>query len=473
MRGQCHSAVWLLVLILLPANSKSGEPLKLHPENPRYFMFREKPALLITSGEHYGAVLNLDFDYVPYLDELKARGFNLTRLFCGTYREIPGSFGIRDNTLAPLPNRFIAPWARSDQPGYFDGGNKFDLTKWDDAFFKRLKDFASQASSRGVILNLSFFTPNYEEKLWLANPMNSNNNINGVGNVPFKESYTLKHANLLEVQIALVKKIVSELNEYDNVYYEICNEPYFGGVTLDWQAKIAATIVEAEAPLPNKHLIAQNIANGTAKIGNPNTAVSIFHFHYAHPPDAIATNRDLKKPITFDETGFRGSLEGPYRTEAWDFIIAGGSGYDNLDYSFTAKDSKGGAPISAPGTGGNTFRSQLKILKDFIEGFDFIRMEPKADLVKSGVPKGASVRVLGESGKAYALFILSGDKGPKSLESLSLEVEMPAGKYRAEWINTLSGAIDKAEEFEHTGGNKTLVSPHYSGEAALRILLSK
>lgn len=31
-------------------------PLRLNPNNPRYFEFRGKPAVLITSGEHYGAV---------------------------------------------------------------------------------------------------------------------------------------------------------------------------------------------------------------------------------------------------------------------------------------------------------------------------------------------------------------------------------------------------------------------------------
>ena len=46
-------------------------PLAIHPENPRYFVFRGKPEFLITSGEHYGAVLNLDFRFVPYLDELQ------------------------------------------------------------------------------------------------------------------------------------------------------------------------------------------------------------------------------------------------------------------------------------------------------------------------------------------------------------------------------------------------------------------
>jgi len=35
--------------------------------------------VLVTSGEHYGSVLNLDFDYIRYLDELQSNGLNLTR----------------------------------------------------------------------------------------------------------------------------------------------------------------------------------------------------------------------------------------------------------------------------------------------------------------------------------------------------------------------------------------------------------
>lgn len=67
------------------------EPLSLHPENPHYFLFRGKPAVLISSGEHYGAVLNLDFDYVTYLDELESVGLNLTRVFMGVYHEYPAT----------------------------------------------------------------------------------------------------------------------------------------------------------------------------------------------------------------------------------------------------------------------------------------------------------------------------------------------------------------------------------------------
>ena len=36
-----------------------------------------------------------------------------------------------------------------------------------------------------------------------------------------------------------MKKLVTELNEFDNLYFEVCNEPYFGGVTDDWQRRIA------------------------------------------------------------------------------------------------------------------------------------------------------------------------------------------------------------------------------------------
>src|SRR5438034_459587 len=96
----------------------SAAPLSLHSNNSHYFLFQGKPAVLITSGEHYGAVLNLDFDYVKYLDELAAHGLNLTRTFSGAYVEPQGAFNIAKNTLAPEAGRFICPWARSDQPGY-------------------------------------------------------------------------------------------------------------------------------------------------------------------------------------------------------------------------------------------------------------------------------------------------------------------------------------------------------------------
>src|SRR5437588_1079512 len=110
-RWPAASLALFLGFPLMATAALAGKPIAPHPENPRYFLFQGKPTFLITSGEHYGAVLNLDFDAVPYLDELHARGFNQTRTFSGTYREVPGSFKIRANTLAPAPGRYIGPWA--------------------------------------------------------------------------------------------------------------------------------------------------------------------------------------------------------------------------------------------------------------------------------------------------------------------------------------------------------------------------
>src|SRR5438477_522323 len=98
----------------LLGSSARATPLALHPSNPHYFLFRGKPTVLITSGEHYGAVLNPDFDYTRYLETLKADGLNLTRTFTGAYVEPAGTFHIASNTLAPAFGRFICPWARSE-----------------------------------------------------------------------------------------------------------------------------------------------------------------------------------------------------------------------------------------------------------------------------------------------------------------------------------------------------------------------
>lgn len=440
----------------------TSQPIRLHPDNPHIFEFRGRPTLLITSAEHYGAVLNLDFDFEPYLDELARFGFNLTRTFTGAYVEHPQAFNIAQNTLAPQPNRFICPWARSDTPGYANGGNKFDLSRWDKAYFARLRNFCEQARQRGIVVEVVLFCPFYGDEQWNLSPLKATNNVNGIGDVPRTEVFTMLHPSLVAVQEAMTRKIVHELRDFDNVYYEICNEPYFGGVTLEWQAYIASVIQDAERDFPHKHLIAQNIANHSAKIENPHPAVSVFNFHYAFPPDAVAENYALSRPIAFDETGFRGVEDDPYRTEAWQFLLAGGAVYNMLDYSFTTEHPKGTFvfPPTQPGGGGPELRKQLKILKDFLDEFDLIRMKPDTETVRDGVP--GFVRVLSEPGVAYAIHILGNSP-------INLKLLLPAGFYSVEWIHTKTGAVEKSETLDHKGDEITLSSPPYDKDIALRI----
>lgn len=424
---------WLLAVSHAHVAAQPTPAIALHPENGRYFLWRGRPTLLITSAEHYGAVLNVDVDYRRYLDTLAANGLNYTRIFTGAYVEPEGAFNITRNTLAPAPHRFIAPWARSGEPGYANGGNRFDLATWDDAYFARLKDFVSYASSRGVVVEVTLFCPMYEDMQWQLSPMRAGNNVNGLGNVERTDVYTLdKHRGLLAVHEALTRKVVSELNAFDNVFFEIANEPYFGGVAMDWQHRIADLIVETERQLPLTHLIAQNIANNSARVVDPHPAVSIFNFHYATPPDTVALNHHLGKVIGDDETGFRGTADATYRTEGWDFVIAGGALYNNLDYSFAAGYENGTfvSPRPQPGGGSAALRRQLKILSDFIHAFDVVRMAPANEVITGGVPPTGTARALVEPGRAMAIYVRNeGPGGPWSARWTGF-IEAPAsGEY--------------------------------------------
>lgn len=458
---------FLALLFLTSASAFAARaPLALHPDNPHYFLFRGKPAVIVTSGEHYGAVLNLDFDFVRYLDALAKDGLNNTRTWSGAYCEAPGNFNITSNTLAPLPGRFIAPWARSDQPGYANGGNKFDLSRWDDAYFRRLKEFLAHASRRGVIVEMNLFCPFYEDSMWRLSPMNAANNVNSVGSVSRTNVYTLdRHGGLLAVQEAMVRKIVTELRDFDNLYYEICNEPYFGGVTLAWQHHIAEVIAETERGLGVRHLISQNVANDKAKVTDPHPAISIFNFHYASPPETVAMNYGLNKVIGDNETGFKGTNDLHYRREGWQFLLAGGALYNNLDYSFVAGFENGTFvyPAKAPGGGNPEFRRQMKVLKEFINSFDFIRMKPDRSIIKAGLPEKATAYALVEVGKQYAVYLAGGSQA-------NLQIELPEGRYTAEWVNTKTSRLDKREKLRHPGGIVTLGSPAYTEDIALRIV---
>src|ERR1041385_3655682 len=152
------------LMALLGIVTASARPLSLYPENPHYFFFAGTPTVLITSGEHYGAVLNRGFDYRRYLDTLRGDHLNLTRTFSGSYREVPGNFKIAANTLAPEAGKYLAPWSQQD--------GKFDLTKWDDSYFSRLRDFVAYARTSGVVVELVLFCPLYEESMWNVSPMN-------------------------------------------------------------------------------------------------------------------------------------------------------------------------------------------------------------------------------------------------------------------------------------------------------------
>ena len=446
-----------------------AEPLALLRENPHYFVVNGRPTVLVTSGEHYGAVLNTGFDYRKYLDTLRADRLNLTRTFSGSYREVPGNFKIAGNTLAPEADKFVAPWAQRE--------GKFDLSQWDERYFARLKDFIAYAGRSGVVVELVLFCPLYEDSMWNVSPMNAKNNINGTGDVARMDVLALKDEKLTAVQDAMVRKIVSELRDFDNLYYEICNEPYFGGVTVAWQEHIAKVIADTEAGAGKKHLIAQNWANGSKVVDGPNPLVSLFNFHYSRPPNSIGMNWKLERAIGNNETGFDGPADATYRIQGWDFLMAGGALYNNLDYSFTVghEDGSFAPPESTPGGGSAALRHQLRVLRTFFDEIPFARMNPAAENFGHG-PEGSSVRALVLPGEIYAVYMHHGriekDAKPRyqvdrTAASRELRFALAAGNYEVRWRDTRSGKDLKKEKVRATGAEVRLTSPVYAEDIAL------
>jgi hypothetical protein len=137
----------------------------------------------------------------------------------------------------------------------------------------------------------------------------------------------------------------------------------------------------------------------------------------------------------------------------------------NLDYSFVAGQEDGTFeyPATQPGGGNRGFRQQLRVLREFLESFDFVRMKPDAAVVKTKLGKHVHCYALVEPVKQYAIYL--SDMG--AINEFALD--LPAGTYRAEWIYLLDGRLEIKENVKSTGGVTMISAPQADADFALRI----
>ncbi len=82
------------------------------------------------------------------------------------------------------PPFFEQPFARSGEGRAWDGLSRYDLTRYNPWYFKRLREFAAEAHRRGLVLiNEMYFQHNIIESgaHWVDSPWRPVNNINGTG----------------------------------------------------------------------------------------------------------------------------------------------------------------------------------------------------------------------------------------------------------------------------------------------------
>jgi hypothetical protein len=493
-------------------------PIGLHPENPRYFLYKAKPLVLITATEHYGAVVNRNFDYIAYLDDAAQKRQTLSRCFL-LFRELqvfdPAAHEKPMNPHSPckpLPGEYVSPFVRSG-PGFAtDGYPKFDLNQWNPEYFERLHGFLTAAQERDVIIELTLFSNTYSDAVWGLNPLNIQNNINGIGDIPWQDYISRRDAALMERQMAYVSKVVEEVNGYDSFYFEVCNEPFTTRAGLypetgfatqseidGWQEAVRARIRTTEAGLPKKHLIFQvpveNWRTDTALeqiLGEESVdAINLHEYQQLTYKDSIlaplsrVTQRDLRlariqhlwtavhetgKPFVFDEDNAATSFLDEeswivHRKRAWATVCCGGH-YNMIDFSIQVGGQEAGTPASQA-----TIRNWMKNLSAFIHEVDFVRMGPDPDFA-SETPSDTIAITLSQPGQAYVIYVA--DKREVDDPTLGqpcqgrLAFTLPDGNYSASLYSPADGSY-QGQTVELAGGESSIELKPFTHDIVVHI----
>ena len=227
------------------ARRRASGPLVVSRANPRYFTPASGPdegRAVYLAGSHIWNNLHdgmgpgaacadppEPFDYEGYLDFLEEHGHTFIRLWRWEQFRSQAAGGEFHLCMAPQP------WARTGPGDAKDGGPRFDLSRFDPAFFDRLRDRVTAAGDRGIYVGVMLFDgwaihlspdPDNVE----GHPLHAANNVNGIGIASILDYQVLPlDPAVEEVQDAYIRKVLDTVHDLPNVLYEVANESSGGG----------------------------------------------------------------------------------------------------------------------------------------------------------------------------------------------------------------------------------------------------
>ena len=233
-------------------------PLVVSKANPRYFTIASGDRAVYLTGSHIWnnfhdgmgpgsacAETPERFEYHAYLKFLKERGHNFIRLWRWEQFRSQAAGGSFHLCMTPQP------WLRTGPGVAKDGKPKFDLSKFDQAFFDRLRDRVVAAGNEGIYVAVMLFdgwalhlspAPDNVE----GHPFHAANNVNGIGITSVLDYQVLPlNLRVQALQEAYIQKVVDAVHDLPNVLYEVANESSGGG-TVD--KKFAEMMGFSEAP---------------------------------------------------------------------------------------------------------------------------------------------------------------------------------------------------------------------------------
>ena len=231
-------AVSGLIIVLSLVDSAVAQrvisvPLRTLASIPNYFTDDTGKAVYLTGSHTWnnlqdwgngGSIQPLDF--TAYVNMLVTHGHNFTLLwrtelprFCGmpTADNSPSDF-----TVSPHP------WQRTGPGIASDGGKRFDLTKFDQSFFDRLRSRVQQLNASGIYVGVYLFTGEWLNAFRCSSdgyPFTGSNNVNGIDDGGGIGSITMTAPNAITaIQDAYVDKMIDMLNDLPNVLWIVSEE---------------------------------------------------------------------------------------------------------------------------------------------------------------------------------------------------------------------------------------------------------
>jgi hypothetical protein len=220
---------------IMTGSSAATGPLVVSSANPRYFAVDGQVVYL--TGSHIWNNLQDGLgpgsecadtpeqnDYTAYLEFLAQHGHNFIRLWRWEHFKSQAAGGSFHLCMTPQP------WPRTGPGVASDGQPRFDLTRFDQAYFDRLRERVIAASNRGIYVAVMLFdgfclhlTPPPDNVA--GHPFHAANNSNGIGIRSIIDYQVLPlEPRIQAIQEAYIRHVVDTVHDLPNVLYEVANE---------------------------------------------------------------------------------------------------------------------------------------------------------------------------------------------------------------------------------------------------------
>jgi Family of unknown function (DUF6298) len=449
-------------------------PLRASGKNPHFFVDANGKAVYLAGSHTWSNFLDKGttdpppvFDYNGYLNFLAAHNMNFFRLWAWTL----SNGGAATERYEPYSGPYH-PWPRSGPGTANDGKPKFDLTKFEQKYFDRMRQRVAQAGQSGIYVSVMLFNSfefQYDVNSADGNPFAISNNINGIDcektcPIDFSQAPS---ARAWPIEQAYIRKVIDTVNDLDNVLYEVGNEP--PSPTADvWQAQVIGYVKSYEGGKPKQHPVGVNPGTDT-------TDATL----YAMPADWISpgalvspSNATPKVVVSdTDHSCYYTCLEHLGSAEqlawAWENFTSGNNLLlmDPYLIPWKNRNSPGGTCSGGQCTTldprWNTIRNAIAQTRTFAEKINLTAMTPRPDLSSSGF-------CLANPGSEYLIYrpAATGWRARVPWLSHALTLKTVAGAYQYEWFSPSLGRRTVPESATLENGSVSFTVP-FSGDAVL------